>query len=145
MNVLDEIVADQIRTDLPELAAGDTVRSNDDCPGLGRNSCITQFRLPAAGQYRIEATTFDSAQFGYMVTLTHPVATIRAKPVLARDHCLAPDRIVDAPIYGGRYGRMFTALPPTGISIHVGPAVSLAMHRLRDSAATRAFLSGLLV
>lgn len=26
MNVLDEIVADQLRTDLPELAAGDTVR-----------------------------------------------------------------------------------------------------------------------
>ena len=26
MNVLDEIVADQIRTDLPELASGDTVR-----------------------------------------------------------------------------------------------------------------------
>ena len=37
---------------------------------------------------------------------------IRAKPVLARDHCLAPDRVVDAPIYGGRYGRMFTDLPP---------------------------------
>lgn len=40
------------------------------------------------------------------------MATIRAKPVLARDHCLAPDRVVDAPIYGGRYGRMFTDLPP---------------------------------
>jgi hypothetical protein len=40
------------------------------------------------------------------------MATIRAKPVLARDHCLAPDRVVDAPIYGGRYGRMFTELPP---------------------------------
>ncbi|PYQ95843.1 MAG: bifunctional alpha,alpha-trehalose-phosphate synthase (UDP-forming)/trehalose-phosphatase [Acidobacteria bacterium] len=40
---------------------------------------------------------------------------------------------------------MFTGLPPNGISVHVGPAVSLAMHRLRDSAATRAFLSGLLV
>ena len=26
MNVLDEIVADQIRTDLPELASGDTVK-----------------------------------------------------------------------------------------------------------------------
>ena len=26
MNVLDEIVADQLRTDLPELAAGDTVK-----------------------------------------------------------------------------------------------------------------------
>ena len=26
MNVLDEIVADQLRTDLPELATGDTVR-----------------------------------------------------------------------------------------------------------------------
>ncbi|MEA2548913.1 MAG: large subunit ribosomal protein, partial [Chloroflexota bacterium] len=26
MNVLDEIVADQLRTDLPELASGDTVK-----------------------------------------------------------------------------------------------------------------------
>ena len=40
------------------------------------------------------------------------MASIRAKPVIARDHCLAPDRIVDAPIYGGRYGRMFADLPP---------------------------------
>jgi hypothetical protein len=40
------------------------------------------------------------------------VATIQAKPVVARDHCLAPDRVVDAPIYGGRYGRMFADLPP---------------------------------
>jgi hypothetical protein len=29
-----------------------------------------------------------------------------------RDHCLAPSRAVDAPVYGGRYGRMFPALPP---------------------------------
>lgn len=40
------------------------------------------------------------------------MATIEAKPVVARDHCLAPDRVVDAPIYGGRYGRMFEDLPP---------------------------------
>lgn len=32
--------------------------------------------------------------------------------MVARDHCLAPDRVVDAPIYGGRYGRMFPELPP---------------------------------
>jgi hypothetical protein len=29
-----------------------------------------------------------------------------------RDHCLAPDHAVDAPIYGGRYGRMFPDLGP---------------------------------
>jgi hypothetical protein len=40
------------------------------------------------------------------------VTTIQVKPVVARDHCLAPDRAVDAPIYGGRYARMFTDLPP---------------------------------
>jgi hypothetical protein len=39
------------------------------------------------------------------------MTTIQTKPVVARDHCLAPDRIVDAPIYGGRYGRMFEGLP----------------------------------
>jgi hypothetical protein len=40
------------------------------------------------------------------------MATIQAKPVVARDHCLAPDRVVDSPIYGGRYGRLFDDLPP---------------------------------
>jgi hypothetical protein len=40
------------------------------------------------------------------------VATRASRPVVARDHCLAPDRVVDAPIYGGRYGRMFPDLPP---------------------------------
>jgi Animal haem peroxidase len=29
-----------------------------------------------------------------------------------RDHCLAPTRRVDAPIYGGRYGRLLPALRP---------------------------------
>lgn len=37
--------------------------------------------------------------------------TAVAHPVVARDHCLAPDRVVDAPIYGGRYGRLFDDLP----------------------------------
>src|SRR3954467_15147993 len=30
---------------------------------------------------------------------------------IARDHCLAPER-VDAPIYGGRYRSLFEDLPP---------------------------------
>jgi hypothetical protein len=30
---------------------------------------------------------------------------------VARDHCLAPER-VDAPVYGGRYRRLFAELPP---------------------------------
>jgi hypothetical protein len=30
----------------------------------------------------------------------------------ARDHCLAPGRAVDAPIYGGKYRRMFDSLEP---------------------------------
>src|SRR5919198_5560213 len=29
-----------------------------------------------------------------------------------RDHCLAPTRQVDAPIYGGRYDRLLPGLPP---------------------------------
>src|SRR3954470_4118317 len=37
---------------------------------------------------------------------------LRAKPVVARDHCLAPSRVVDAPIYGGQYRRLFPDLPP---------------------------------
>jgi hypothetical protein len=28
-----------------------------------------------------------------------------------RDHCLAPGRAIDAPVYGGRYGRLFPELP----------------------------------
>jgi Animal haem peroxidase len=34
-----------------------------------------------------------------------------AKPVIARDHCLAPGRVVDAPVYGGKYRRLFADLP----------------------------------
>ena len=34
---------------------------------------------------------------------------------IARDHCLAPER-VDAPVYGGRYGRLFTELPALDVS-----------------------------
>ena len=49
---------------------------------------------------------------GFLQLVSTLVATIQGKPVVARDHCLAPDRIVDAPIYGGRYGRMFPDLPP---------------------------------
>ena len=33
------------------------------------------------------------------------------RPSVARDHCLAPTRPVDAPVYGGRYTRMFPDLP----------------------------------
>src|SRR3954447_18400822 len=29
-----------------------------------------------------------------------------------RDHCLSPTRAVDAPIYGGRYGRLLPGLGP---------------------------------
>jgi hypothetical protein len=39
------------------------------------------------------------------------MTTTVARPSVARDHCLAPTRIVDAPIYGGRYSRLFPDLP----------------------------------
>ena len=65
-------------------ASGAVIASNDDCPGLGRNSCITQFPLPGGGPYKIEATTFDSAQFGYTVSLTHPVAPTAATALAQR-------------------------------------------------------------
>ena len=42
-------------------------------------------------------------------------SSLHSKPVLARDHCLAPDRVVDAPIYGGRYGRLFPDLSPLSV------------------------------
>jgi hypothetical protein len=35
----------------------------------------------------------------------------RSRPVVARDHCLAPGRTVGAPVYGGRYTRLFDGLP----------------------------------
>jgi hypothetical protein len=38
-------------------------------------------------------------------------AALPARPIPARDHCLAPNR-VDAPIQGGRYVRLFGDLPP---------------------------------
>jgi trehalose 6-phosphate synthase/phosphatase len=39
---------------------------------------------------------------------------------------------------------LFAALPPTAITLHVGPGASLATQRLRDPTATRAFLAALL-
>jgi trehalose 6-phosphate synthase/phosphatase len=39
---------------------------------------------------------------------------------------------------------LFAALPPTAITLHVGPGASLATQRLRDPAAARAFLAALL-
>jgi hypothetical protein len=33
------------------------------------------------------------------------------RPAVARDHCLAPGRTVGAPVYGGRYTRLFDGLP----------------------------------
>ncbi len=35
----------------------------------------------------------------------------RPPPAVARDHCLAPGRAVGAPVYGGRYTRLFEGLP----------------------------------
>jgi trehalose 6-phosphate synthase/phosphatase len=39
---------------------------------------------------------------------------------------------------------MFAALPPTGISLHVGSGASLATRRLRNPQAVRRFLAALL-
>jgi hypothetical protein len=51
---------------------GAFVASNDNCPGLGLNSCL-QVALPVSGQYTIEATTFRAGDtFAYTLTLTHP-------------------------------------------------------------------------
>ena len=38
--------------------------------------------------------------------------SVRTRPVVARDHCLAPGRSFGAPVYGGLYTRMFDRLPP---------------------------------
>jgi hypothetical protein len=43
------------------------------------------------------------------LTATRPSSGHAAR--IARDHCLAPER-VDAPIHGGRYGSLFAELPP---------------------------------
>jgi hypothetical protein len=37
---------------------------------------------------------------------------------IARDHCLAPER-VDAPVYGGRYRLLFEDLPPLEVDEEV--------------------------
>ena len=38
------------------------------------------------------------------------IVVLKAKPVVARDHCLAPGRVDD--VEGGRYGRLFHELEP---------------------------------
>jgi hypothetical protein len=45
-----------------------------------------------------------------------PLTTNRTPSAAARDHCLAPGRVVDAPLGGGRYGRMFPELTALDIS-----------------------------
>jgi heme peroxidase len=37
--------------------------------------------------------------------------SVRLRPAVARDHCLAPGRSVGAPVYGGAYTRLFPDLP----------------------------------
>ena len=56
---------------------------------------------------------------------------------IARDQCLAPER-VDAPIYGGRYRRLFEDVPALDVDEHapanvVGGAVVGRASRLRSS------------
>lgn len=56
-------------------STGAVVAFNDDCPGAGRNSCLTGVPLPAPGRYTVEATSFGPAMaFSYTLTLTRPVA-----------------------------------------------------------------------
>src|SRR5712691_2194359 len=90
-------------------ASGAVIASNDDCPGLGRNSCITQLPLPATGQYKIEATTFDSAQFAYTVTLTRPIPP-NAPTALAQTR---PDATTIPP--GGTTDNTSVVLHATGV------------------------------
>jgi hypothetical protein len=37
--------------------------------------------------------------------------SVQSRPAVARDHCLAPGRPVGAPVYGGKYTRLFDSLP----------------------------------
>ncbi len=56
-------------------STGAVVAFNDDCPGAGRNSCLTGVPLPGPGRYTVEATSFGPAvSFAYTLTLTRPVA-----------------------------------------------------------------------
>lgn len=38
--------------------------------------------------------------------------SVQSHPAVARDHCLAPGRSLGAPVYGGRYARLFEHLAP---------------------------------
>jgi trehalose 6-phosphate synthase/phosphatase len=56
----------------------------------------------------------------------------------------APDTLVVAIGDDTTDEDMFSALPEGGLSVHVGPGTSSARVRLRDVAACRAFLRGIL-
>lgn len=66
--------------------AGAVLMSNDDCSATTRNSCVTEFVLPATGSYTLEATTFSPATGAYTLTLSRletpaaPTALVQLKP-----------------------------------------------------------------
>ena len=49
--------------------AGNVLAQNDDCPGVARTACITEFTMPAGGHYLIEATSSGPGASGAL-TLT---------------------------------------------------------------------------
>jgi hypothetical protein len=65
--------------------AGTAVASNDDCSSFTRNACITEYPVPATGNYTIEATTFSTATGSYTLVLSRVAAPTAATGLTQRD------------------------------------------------------------
>ena len=97
MNVLDEIVQDQLRTDLPELATGDTVKVSAKVVE-GNRERIQVFQghvTRRQGSGLQETFTVRKVSFGVGVERTFPVHT----PIIAKIEVVTRGDVRRAKLY----------------------------------------------
>ena len=97
MNVLDEIVQDQLRTDLPELATGDTVKVSAKVVE-GTRERIQVFQgvvISRKGGGARETFTVRKISFGVGVERTFPLHS----PIISRIELVTQGRVRRAKLY----------------------------------------------
>ena len=106
MNVLDEIVQDQLRTDLPELATGDTVKVSAKVVEGNRERIQvfegTVMRLRGGGITR--SITVRRIASGVGVERTFKINSPRIEKIEVVRHGVGPPRAALLPARSGRQG-----------------------------------------
>ena len=143
MNVLDEIVADQIRTDLPELASGDTVKVSAKVVEGGKERIQvfegTVMRLRGGGITR--SITVRKIASGVGVERTFMINSPRIEKIEVVRHGRRPARPAVLPAQAGRQGRDPARAPP-GLVGRVDPGAGPPRGRLSTLARSRPRLTG---